>query len=52
MIIYAIGKHGPVHPVLEIGLSGFELKHCDTEAVMAVTGTLTSIQAMVLHSGK
>ena len=51
-MISATGKHISVHPVLEVGVSGLELKHCDSEAVMAVTGTVTSVQAMILHTGK
>ena len=45
-------KLAGVQPVLEMGLSGLEVKHCDTDAVTAVTGTLGSIQALILSKGK
>ena len=38
-------------PVSEICLAGIEVRECITQGVYAVTGTLTSLQAVMFHKG-
>ena len=43
---------GTSHPVLEVSLAGMEMKYCKTDAAQAVTGTMSAVQAMLVHRGQ
>ena len=52
LLILSESDSKPMHPQLEMTLSGFEMKTCKTELVTASSATLSSVHILVHRTGK